>query len=90
MPVKKAGVLHPFLFAMWPVVFTYSLNVEYISFSQAWLRLLIVLSTAILLFGILAIILRDLPKAGATVSAFLILFFSYGLGATSREVMPFK
>jgi hypothetical protein len=75
--VKRTAVIHPFLFAIWPIVFTYSQNVEYISFSQTWLSLLIVLGLAILLFLLLAAVLRNLMKAGAVVSCFLILFFSY-------------
>ena len=75
--MKRTANLHPFLFAIWPVVFIYSLNVEFIPFSQAWLAMLIVSGVATLLYLLLAAILRNWMKAGAVVSLFLMLFFSY-------------
>ena len=75
--MKRTLVIHPFLFAVWPVVFTYSQNVEYISFSQTRSSLFVVLGLAIVLFLLFAVILRNLMKAGAVASSFLILFFSY-------------
>jgi hypothetical protein len=76
-PVRRTAVLHPFIFAVWPVLFVYSINAEFIRFSQAWIALLVVLGLAILLLLPLTAILRNLRKAGAIVSLFLILFFSY-------------
>ncbi len=76
--VRGAVVVHPFLFAVWPVLFIYSRNVEWVRFSQTWTAMLGLLGTGLLLLLLLTAILRNWMKAGAVLSLLLILFFSYG------------
>jgi len=76
--VRRALVVHPFLFALWPVLFIYSQNLEWVRFSQTRIALLGLLGTALLLLLLLTGILRNWMKAGAVLSLLLLLFFSFG------------
>ena len=71
-------IIHPFLFALFPVLDLFSRGVGYIPFWETLLPTAIVLIfTFLLLLGARAIF-KDSKKAGLAISAFLILFFSYG------------
>ena len=76
--MKKPFVVHPFLFAIFPILFLFSHNVEQVSFSEILLPSAIVLGFTLLLLLLFRLILRDNKKAGIVVSIFLVLFFSYG------------
>ena len=76
--MKKAIVLHPFLFAIFAVLFLFSHNIEQVSFSDILLSLAIVLGFVLLLVLSLRLMLRHSQKSGIIVSLFLVLFFSYG------------
>jgi hypothetical protein len=72
-------VVHPFLFAFFPVLFVYSQNLEQVSLSHIWTSAIVVLVFALVLWVPFALILRSIAKAGMLVSLFLVLFFSYGV-----------
>ena len=75
---NKIPYIHPFLFAVFPVLYRYSFNIEKISFSDTYTSFIIFfLFTAILLL-ISKFIFRNSQKGGIIVSLFLLLFFSYG------------
>lgn len=76
--MKKAYVIHPFLLALFPILFVYAQNLEHMSLSQVWKSVLILLGVTLVSFLLLAFILRNVMKAGLVVSLFLLLFFSYG------------
>ncbi len=76
--MRKSIVLHPFLFAISPILFLYAYNVDFTVWSEALVPMAIATAVAILLFSALSLILRDKEKAGLSVSLFLFLFFSYG------------
>jgi len=77
--MKKPFVIHPFLFAIFPVLFLFAHNVEeQVLFSEILVPTAIVLGFTLLLLLLLGLILGDNKKAGIVVSIFLILFFSYG------------
>jgi len=76
--MKKPFVIHPFLFAIFPVLFLFSHNIEQLSFSEPLLPTVIVLGFTLLLVLLSRWILRDNQKAGIFVSIILVLFFSYG------------
>jgi Sulfatase len=71
-------VIHPFLFALFPILFVYSQNLEQLSLPQIWTSVLVLLGFALGFFLLLALILRNVMKAGIMLSLLLILFFSYG------------
>jgi uncharacterized membrane protein len=76
--MKKAPVIHPFLFAIYPVLFLFAHNLGQVAFHQIALPLATTLGFATLLMLFSQLILRDYKKAGIAVSVFLVLFFSYG------------
>ena len=76
--MKRPAVIHPALFAFYPVLFLYAHNVRSTSFSDALSSLILALVLAVVVFGTLSLALRDGQKAGVITSLFLLLFFSYG------------
>lgn len=77
--MKKTIIIHPFLFAIFPILFLFAYNIGQVSFSEILLPSVIVLVfTTVALFILWLILKRDIKKSAILVSAFLILFFSYG------------
>jgi len=76
--IKKSFVIHPFLFAIFPILVFYAYNMGELSFSVTLLPLAFASGFALLLLALSWLILRNVRKAGIVVSIFLILFFSYG------------
>ena len=77
MSGKKPVVFHPFLSALYPVLFFYELNTHELWFSETLMPMVVVLIAACLLLILFKYILREVTKAGIFVSFFLILFFFY-------------
>lgn len=78
--MKRSILLHPFLFALFPILFLYSHNIEDGSVGLrhlVWPAAATLLVTA-LLVGIGRLGLRSWPKAALSASVVVILFFSYG------------
>ena len=76
--MKRLYVLHPFLFALFPVLFLYSHNTDLVSFSEIIVPSLLVLTFALMLAGVYRLVFRDKHKAGIAASVSLMLFFFYG------------
>ena len=77
--MKKTLIIHPFLFAIFPVLFLYSYNIEELPFSEIFLPSAIILGFTIIAVMLLWLILKkDSKKAGIITTIFLIIFFSYG------------
>ncbi len=76
--MKKTIIIHPFLFAVFPILFLISHNISQMSFSEALMPTAIVLGFTLLLLLSSGLIFKDNKKTGIIVSIFLILFFSYG------------
>jgi hypothetical protein len=76
--MKKPLLLHPFLFALFPALFVYSQNMEQMSVQQLWPAIFLVVGATLVILLLAAVILRDALRAGAVLSLFLFLFFSYG------------
>ena len=77
--MKRTLVIHPFLFALFPILFIYAQNMEQLSLSQIWASVLVVLGLALVVLLLFALILRSAARAGMLLSLFLLLFFSYGV-----------
>jgi hypothetical protein len=72
-------LLHPFLFAAYPVVFLFAQNLtEDVKANAVVWPLLFVLAVVTVFFGLLRFIVRDGTKAAALTSIYVLLFFSYG------------
>jgi len=76
--LKKSLVIHSFLFAITPILFLFSHNVEQVSLSEMFLPSAIVLGFTLLLVLLSRLIFRDIKKAAILISISLVLFFSYG------------
>ena len=76
--MSKPRAVHPFLFAIFPIVFLLSHNVEQVSYRDVLFPAMLVLGLTLLAFLSLSIILRNSNKAAFFVSISLLLFFSYG------------
>jgi hypothetical protein len=78
MDNKKSLVIHPFAFAIFPVLFLYSHNVHEILLKWTVVPAAIVLISTFLLFVVLSYLCRSKDKAGLLVSLLLVYFFAYG------------
>lgn len=76
--MKKNRILHPFLFAAYPVLSLLAFNINQAAPAQALRSFVITLLVSALLLIVYKRLLRDWGRAGLLVSAYLILFFSYG------------
>jgi len=78
LTVTKSIVIHPFLFAIFPVLFLFSSNIEQLYVEEITVPVLIMITAAFLLWILLRLVLKDSIKSGLIVSLVLALFFSYG------------
>lgn len=77
---KNPLIIHPFLFAIFPIVFLVSHNIEQVvlNSSEIYIIAAVLVAFSCLMWLLLGLILKDKQKAGLLVSLFLFLFFSYG------------
>lgn len=82
---KKPYLLHPFLFAVYPIIFLFSHNINELSlFDQSSvIRLLVPCTISLglawaLLFSLNYFVVKDRLQAGVLVSLLLFLFFGFG------------
>lgn len=79
MDFKKISyAIHPLLFAVFPVLFLFTHNIDRMPFSETLLPLGISAACTLILFILLILFIKNRRKAALMVSAFLVLFFSYG------------
>jgi hypothetical protein len=71
-------IIHPFLFAIHPILFLFARNLEHYSLNIIVTPVLVTVCFSAILFCMLNFILADKKKSGIVVSLLLILFFSYG------------
>jgi len=69
---------HTLLFALYPVLALFAVNIREVSNSVIWRPLFISLTGAILLLVVTRLILRDWLKASLITSFIIILFYTYG------------
>lgn len=75
---KTTRVVHPILFAIFPVVFLYSHNAGEVFLSQTVIPFVVCLAGGILLWSIIFAVLRNKLKSAILTSLMLVYFFSYG------------
>lgn len=87
VPILRFPV-HPLLFAVAPVLFTYAHNVRQfpIPFSEIWLPAGIFLVLVLIIWGLIALLLRNLPRSALFASLFIVLFFLYGQLQTALHI----
>jgi hypothetical protein len=75
---KSLPVVHPLLFALFPVLALYSFNVTEVSPKEIVVPTAMAVGCSALLLLVLSPVLRGLPRAAIITSVFFVLFFSYG------------
>jgi hypothetical protein len=76
--MKKFFIVHPFLFALFNILFLFSHNIEQVSKFEFLLPSAITLGITLILVLLSILIFNDYNKAAIIISFFIILFFSYG------------
>ena len=76
--IKKTIVLHPVLFAIFPIGFLYSINLHTLVLEDILIPLSLVVAATILLWILLRYLFKSTEKSGMLVSVYLALFFTYG------------
>jgi len=71
-------VLHPYLFAIYPVLFLYAQNIHHMEISEIVLPGLVVLGIVAVLNIVLSLTFVDYTKAAFMFSLFLVFFFLHG------------
>jgi len=71
-------VIHPFLFAVFPILFLFSHNVNSVSLNEIIFPLFLVIIITIIIWIGLNFVLKSRIKSGFITSIGLILFFTYG------------
>lgn len=79
MKFRPALLIHPFLFAVYPILFLYSHNIDQVLFKETLLPAAIVLFFTFALLLLLRSVLGNWKKAGIVVSVFWATFFSFGV-----------
>jgi hypothetical protein len=69
---------HPVLFALYPCLVLFAVNIHEVSSSTIWRPLILVLCVAVISLILFRIILQGWDKASLVTSFIIILFFSYG------------
>lgn len=77
--MKKSLVIHPFLFAIFPVLFLFSHNICAWPVRDILVPIAGTICLASVSWSLLSVVLRDKAKAGFIISIFFVLFFSYGI-----------
>ena len=76
--MKKTVVIHPIIFAVYPILFLFAHNIGQVNPIEVIKPLFIVLLFTTLLLILFKLILKDWHKAGLEVSLLLFLTFAYG------------
>jgi hypothetical protein len=76
--MKKLVVVHPFLFAVFPILYLYSHNIERTAITHFVAPAVVSALSALSFWFLLSFAFKDKQKAGLLVSLFVLLFFSYG------------
>jgi hypothetical protein len=74
----KKIIIHPLLFALYPVLTLYLQNAQQLSLSVTCSTFLVVLGLTALLWWLLSKVIKDSQRAAFIISVLLILFFMYG------------
>jgi len=76
--MKQFLVFHPFLFAIFPIVFLFAYNIDEVPATDLILPVLSVIVLTLILLLSLRLITKNYNKIAIITSYFMVLFFSYG------------
>jgi hypothetical protein len=90
MTFLKRLIIHPLLFASFPVLALLAHNIQEVAIEVVVRPLLLSIGSAILLFMLLRLLIRNNYRAGVVTTYLLLLFFSYGHAyLTIRQIPAF-
>ncbi len=78
MKILDSGLIHPFMFGLFPVLLIYVNNLAEISIESLFVPITIIYLVTISLIIIISKIIRSLQKSTVIVSFFLLIFFTIG------------
>jgi hypothetical protein len=78
LKIRKVRVIHPFLFAMYPILAAFAHNVDQATIQQIVRPLLFIVAFSIILLLGVEKMIKDWDRAGLMTSLFLLLTLSYG------------
>jgi len=78
MNMKLKTMIHPFLFAIFPILFLFAYNVEEVIAIDLVVPILVAVVGTLILLPLLRLLTRSWSKGAIATSLFLVLFFSYG------------
>jgi len=78
MKITKTSIFHPFLFAIFPIISTYSINMQELLPHHLIQPIIIISVFTIIMFFIARLVFKNWAKAGVIVSLIIGLMFSYG------------
>ena len=76
---KKSILIHPILFALFPIFLVYSQNIHLILIQGIVLPVLIILGITIALWIGIKFVLKNTRRSALLTSLYVFLFFSYGI-----------
>lgn len=76
--MKRIRVFHPVLFAIYPVLFLYSINIREVFLKEIFAPLLVSLSIMVVIWGLFLLFFKNADKSGILATTFLLFFFFYG------------
>ena len=78
MKILDSGLIHPFMFALFPILLIYVNNIAEISLESLFLPIIIIYGATIVLVVIISKIIKNLTKSTLIASSFLLIFFTIG------------
>lgn len=76
---EKWFLFFPLLFAIYPIIFLYSHNVQELLFSQLYVPVAVALIATLICWLLLSFLIKDTIKTGVIITIFIISFFTYGV-----------
>jgi len=76
--ISSSSIIHPILFALFPIVFIFSNNMSFLSSSELLEPLILIIGVTTIIWLILKIIVKNPKKTSLVLSLGLIIFFFYG------------
>jgi hypothetical protein len=77
MPEKRTLIIHPFILAIYPILFFYNLNKHELWFSETLTPITVSLVATLLLIFFFKILFKEILRAGMLTSLILVLFYFY-------------
>lgn len=78
MNISSSSTIHPFAFAIFPIIFLFTFNINQLSFQDIFFPLVIVFGLTFLIWISISLIIGNKVKSAFIVTIGLILFFTYG------------